>query len=76
MSVFRFKHFSIDQSKVAMKVGTDGVLLGAWAEVSNKTSRILDVGAGSGLICLQMAQRYPTTRYWVLSETKVLHWLH
>lgn len=60
MSVFRFKHFSIDQSKVAMKVGTDGVLLGAWAEVSNKASRILDVGAGSGLICLQMAQRYPT----------------
>ena len=62
MSVFRFKHFSIDQSEVAMKVGTDGVLLGAWAEVSNKASRILDVGAGSGLICLQMAQRYPTTQ--------------
>ena len=62
MSVFRFKHFSIDQSKVAMKVGTDGVLLGAWAEVSNKASRILDVGAGSGLICLQMAQRYPTSK--------------
>ena len=62
MSVFRFKHFSIDQSKVAMKVGTDGVLLGAWAGISNEASRILDVGAGSGLICLQMAQRYPNTK--------------
>jgi tRNA1Val (adenine37-N6)-methyltransferase len=53
---FEFKQFRIEQSQCAMKVGTDGVLLGAWANVS-KTSRILDVGTGTGLIALMLAQR-------------------
>ncbi len=55
-SYFRFKQFTIEQSLCAMKVGTDGVMLGAWACGGNK---ILDIGTGTGLIALMMAQRYP-----------------
>lgn len=51
---FTFKQFSIEHSRCAMKVGTDGVLLGAWA---NGGDKILDIGTGSGLIALFMAQR-------------------
>jgi tRNA1Val (adenine37-N6)-methyltransferase len=54
--MFHFKKFSIDDSKAAMKVGTDAVLLGAWAKCENET-RILDIGTGSGIIALMMAQR-------------------
>jgi len=54
---FRFKQFTIQQEHAAMKVGTDGVLLGAWASVPGPGSRILDVGTGTGLIALMMAQR-------------------
>ena len=53
---FRFKQFFIEDSKCAMKVGTDGVLLGAWAPTG---SRILDVGTGSGLIARMLMQRCP-----------------
>lgn len=53
---FQFKQFTIWHDKCAMKVGTDGVLLGAWAEVSNANT-VLDVGAGTGLISLMIAQR-------------------
>ena len=61
---FRFKQFYIEDSKCAMKVGTDGVLLGAWAPISNfkfqiSNFRILDVGTGSGLIARMMMQRCP-----------------
>jgi len=56
MSVFRFKKFNIKQEKSAMKVGTDGVLLGSWA-YSNQPKEILDVGCGTGLIALMLAQR-------------------
>ncbi len=54
--VFTFRQFSVRQDRCAMKVGTDGVLLGAWADGG---SRILDIGAGTGLISLMMAQRFP-----------------
>lgn len=55
---FRFKQFKIFHDKCAMKVGTDGVLLGAWTIVNNKLSA-LDIGTGSGLISLMLAQRNP-----------------
>ena len=54
--MFQFKQFAIEQELCAMKVGTDGVLLGAWAQGGQ---RVLDVGAGTGVIALMMAQRYP-----------------
>ena len=54
--MFQFKQFTICQDLCAMKVGTDGVLLGAWA---NGGKRVLDAGTGTGIIALMMAQRYP-----------------
>ncbi|MDO3694473.1 methyltransferase [Wenyingzhuangia sp. chi5] len=54
--MFQFKQFSISQDKSAMKVGTDGVLLGAWAPIT-KANHILDIGTGTGLIALMLAQR-------------------
>ncbi len=54
--MFRFKQFTVEQQLCAMKVGTDGVLLGAWA---NGGPRVLDVGTGTGVVALMMAQRYP-----------------
>lgn len=56
MSVFKFKEFLIVQTKSAMKVGTDGVLLGSWVNCQN-AKKILDIGAGTGLISLMLAQR-------------------
>ncbi len=53
---FTFKQFTIEQDLCAMKVGTDGVLLGSWAEGGK---RILDIGTGTGIIALMMAQRFP-----------------
>ncbi len=53
---FLFKQFAVAQDKVTMKVGTDGVLLGAWVDVLNKKSA-LDIGTGTGLIALILAQR-------------------
>jgi len=57
-SYFRFKQFKVFQEKSAMRVNTDGVLLGAWADVSG-VQRILDVGTGTGVIALMVAQRSP-----------------
>ncbi len=54
---FNFKQFTIHQDKCAMKVGTDGVLLGAWTSLDNNPTTILDIGTGTGLIALQLAQR-------------------
>lgn len=53
---FKFKQFTVWHDKCAMKVGTDGVLLGAWSNVKN-AKRILDIGTGTGLVALMMAQR-------------------
>jgi tRNA1Val (adenine37-N6)-methyltransferase len=54
---FSFKQFTIQQDRCAMKVGTDGVLLGAWTSLENNPQTILDIGAGTGLIALMLAQR-------------------
>lgn len=53
---FNFKQFVIDQDQCTMKVGTDGVLLGAWANVTN-VKQILDIGTGTGVIAIMLAQR-------------------
>ncbi len=56
-SVFRFKEFEVIQDQTAMKIGTDSVLLGAWAQIEHDPKSILDIGAGTGVIALQLAQR-------------------
>lgn len=56
MAAFRFKQFSVEQDDVAMKVGTDGVLIGAWVNCADAV-RVLDIGTGTGLIALMVAQR-------------------
>lgn len=57
MSKFSFKQFSVQQDRCAMKVGTDGVLLGAWCPIDNNPFSILDIGTGTGIIALMLAQR-------------------
>ena len=54
---FHFKQFSVAQDRCAMKIGTDGVLLGAWATLAHEPMSLLDIGAGTGVIALQLAQR-------------------
>ncbi|HKL35026.1 MAG TPA: methyltransferase [Salegentibacter sp.] len=56
---FQFKEFSIEQDRCAMKIGTDGVLLGAWSSLEHEPDSILDIGTGTGLIALMLAQRSP-----------------
>ena len=60
MSSFTFKEFTIQQDRCAIKVGTDGVLLGAWAEA--REGHLLDVGTGTGLIAIMLAQRTQTSQ--------------
>lgn len=55
---FQFKKFTIHHDRCAMKVGTDGVLLGAWTNIE-ESNKILDIGTGTGLIALMLAQRCP-----------------
>ncbi|SHG96992.1 tRNA1(Val) (adenine(37)-N6)-methyltransferase [Winogradskyella jejuensis] len=54
---FKFKQFEIKQDCCAMKIGTDSVLLGAWASVEHHPFAILDIGAGTGILSLMLAQR-------------------
>ena len=57
MSKFQFKKFTLDQDRCAMKIGTDSVLLGAWTPIENNPNSILDIGTGTGIIALMLAQR-------------------
>jgi tRNA1Val (adenine37-N6)-methyltransferase len=56
---FRFKQFTVKQDRTAMKVGVDSVLLGSWVAVRGVEQNVLDVGAGTGLLALMMAQKIP-----------------
>lgn len=56
-SLFKFKQFTVQQDQCAMKIGTDGVLLGAWVSLKNNPDSVLDIGAGTGILSLQLAQR-------------------
>ncbi len=62
---FQFRQFTVHQSRCAMKVGTDGTLLGAWAQLNGKEgdSFVLDIGTGTGLVALMLAQRFPDARF-------------
>lgn len=55
--MFQFKQFSVKQDKTAMKVGTDGVLLGSLTPLEHNPYSILDIGTGTGLVALMLAQR-------------------
>lgn len=57
MKPFQFKEFIVQQDKTAMKIGTDAVLLGAWCAVTVEVDSILDIGSGTGIIALMLAQR-------------------
>ena len=59
--MFKFKQFEIHDELSAMKIGTDGVLLGAWADVASDC-RILDMGTGTGLIAIMAAQHNADAR--------------
>lgn len=58
MPPFRFKKFEVEQTGAAHAVGTDGVLLGAWAAVEATDRQVLDIGTGTGLVALMLAQRF------------------
>ena len=62
MSKFQFKQFSLEQDQCAMKIGTDGVLLGAWAPILHNPFSVLDIGTGTGIIALMLAQRSNATQ--------------
>ena len=55
--MFKFKQFSVEDKKSAMKIGTDAVILGAWCPIENNPNSILDIGAGTGILSLMLAQR-------------------
>ncbi|MDR1169785.1 MAG: tRNA (adenine(22)-N(1))-methyltransferase TrmK [Prevotellaceae bacterium] len=59
---FKFKQFTVKQDKTAMKVGIDSVLLGSWTSVNGSGKNVLDIGTGTGLLALMMAQKIPEAK--------------
>ncbi len=57
MATFNFKQFTVQQDRCAMKIGTDSVLLGAWCPIDNNPFSVLDIGSGTGILSLMLAQR-------------------
>ena len=70
LTPFKFKKFYISHEKCAMKVGVDGVLIGAWTNVPDP-KEILDIGTGSGLISLMMQQKYPNASITSIEPNKI-----
>lgn len=70
LTPFKFKKFYISHEKCAMKVGVDGVLIGAWTNVLDP-KEILDIGTGSGLISLMMQQKYPNASITSIEPNKI-----
>ncbi len=68
--IFHFRQFAIIHAKSAMKVGTDGVLLGAWADIE-MSENMLDIGTGTGLIALMVAQRNPEVKIHAIEPDEV-----
>ncbi len=62
MSIFNFKHFQLHQSNSLLKVGTDAMLLGALVEANSETKSILDIGTGTGVLALMLAQRFANAK--------------
>ncbi len=62
-SIFQFKGFEVDQANCPMRINTDGVLLGAYAS-SEQARHILDIGSGTGVIALMLAQRFEQAQVW------------
>lgn len=58
---FQFKEFAVNQDKCAMKIGTDSVLLGAWTSIDKQPTSILDIGSGTGVLALMLAQKSPSS---------------
>ena len=73
MSVFHFKKFSIQQGETAMKVGTDGVLLGAWVDGALIGDRVLDIGTGTGIIAIMLAQKNPEAQIDAIERDENAH---
>ena len=73
MSIFKFKQFDVIQQNSSAKVGTDGVLLGAWATLENNPKTILDIGAGTGLISLMLAQRTEKAKIYAIEKDKLAY---
>ncbi len=73
MSVFQFKHFAIHQNDATFKIGTDALVLGAWLELNEAPKSILDVGTGTGVLSLMLAQKFPDANIdaWDVSEAAV-----
>ena len=67
---FRFKQFSLEDSNSPMKLGTDAVLLGAWAK-ANSGDEILDIGSGSGIVSLMLVQRIPKAKICAVEINKL-----
>lgn len=67
-SIFRFKQFELHQHLAPFRLGTDAVLLGAWAKMTCGKGPILDVGTGTGILALMAAQRNPDRLVWAVER--------